>query len=83
MKKNIHLDCANYISVDAFKGLCQFDKSERFADDQACGRFESASKCKYCKCFTSEDEFLGLCKNTHRTFPDLSAKTCEDFAWKS
>ncbi len=82
MKKNKHLDCANYISVDAFKGLCQLDKSGVFADDQACGKFEPASKCVLCKHYTSDGEFLGLCKNTHRTFPDLSAKTCEDFAWK-
>ena len=83
MKKNTHLGCANYIPVDAFKGLCCLDKSPKFADDHACDKFELMPKCRHCRNYTLEDEFLGMCKNTHRTYPDLTVRTCEGFGWKN
>jgi len=82
MKEYKHIDCVNYIPVDASKGLCHADKSLKPADDCACDKFTRLPKCRYCGNYASTDEFLGKCKDTHAAYPDMTAKTCKDFKWK-
>lgn len=82
MKAKAHLGCLNYVPVDAFKGLCHLDKSLKSADGPACDKSEPAPECGHCRNYTPEEEFLGKCKNTHKVYPGLSARTCEDFGWK-
>lgn len=83
MEKYRHLDCEEYLAVDVFKGFCRLHDEIRVADEDACDDFHPAKKCKFCKNYTQEQEFLGKCKSNVPVFPDLLAKTCKDFEWKT
>jgi hypothetical protein len=76
-------DCSKLIHVDVFKGICRISKERISIDEEACKEFEPIKKCKFCKHYEpSEEEFIGKCKGKAITYPDLIAKTCEEFDWK-
>jgi len=76
-----HIDCKYYLATDVFKGICKKTKDKINADEPACDNFEKASKCKYCKYFSMNDEYLGMCKEKATAYPDMKAETCKDFEW--
>ncbi len=78
-----HKDCRNYLAVDVFKGLCKLDKENINADDASCKRFDLLEKCRYCSNYTNVEEQMGLCMNKIDAYPEMVAKTCEDFKWKN
>jgi hypothetical protein len=52
-------------------------------DREACEEFEPIKKCKFCKYYEpTAEEYIGRCKGKAITYPDLIAKTCEEFDWK-
>ncbi len=76
-----HYDCKYYLAVDAFKGVCKRNRDNILADDNACENFEKAAKCVHCDNFTSTEDEIGLCMDTHQAYPQMSASTCDDFKW--
>ncbi len=76
-----HIDCKYYLATDVFKGICKRTKESILADDPHCEDFEKAPKCKHCKHFTTDDEFMGLCMNETPAYPDMQAGTCKTFSW--
>ena len=82
MTKSIHIECEEYVPIDVFKGLCTLKKSTVMADEPGCGDFAQAKKCRLCKNYATKEEHLGTCKGKHVAYPDMLAKTCEDFASK-
>ena len=81
MAKHTHHDCGNYIHIDVFKGLCRRHKETRMADEDCCADFQPVKKCKFCIHYTAREEFLGMCMDRTEVYPDLIAKTCNDFEW--
>ena len=77
-----HLDCAYYLAVDVYKGICKRTKETINADDSACDDFEKAPKCRYCKHFSLNGDLPGKCMTTTIAYPDMKATTCKDFSWK-
>ena len=75
-------DCEELVPVDVFKGICRHTNELVQVDMQACEAFSPVPKCKYCRHFTPGKEHLGFCMGKTTTYPDLIAKTCEDFAWE-
>jgi 4-hydroxyphenylacetate decarboxylase small subunit len=76
-------DCSRLIHVDVFKGICRINKEKVSLDMEACKEFEPVKKCKFCRCYEQgEEEFIGKCKGKAIAYPDLIAKTCEEFDWK-
>jgi len=82
MKGKCHIDCEEYLAIDVFKGFCRAKKTEVLADEASCDDFVQVMKCAFCKKFKPTDEHLGLCMDKVVTYPDLLAKTCDDFEWK-
>jgi 4-hydroxyphenylacetate decarboxylase small subunit len=74
-----HYDCKYYLSIDVFKGICKRDKKNIIADEDACGSFENARKCKHCSNFTLNGADLGKCLNKYDAYPEMTAITCNDF----
>ena len=72
-------DCKYYLPVDVFKGLCKLSKSKLTPEDKACDKFAFAPKCKHCKNYTQTNDNAGLCKGSVNAYPDMLAKTCEEF----
>lgn len=81
MEENKHQDCEEYLMIDVFKGLCRRDKKIKMADDKTCDDFKPVKKCKFCRHYTSKEEFLGICMGEALVYPDLLAKTCKNFEW--
>lgn len=81
--KNTHKDCKHYLALDVFKGNCKFDHKPLQADDAHCERFELLEKCRLCEHYRPVHEFTGLCMEQFDAYPDMSAKTCGDFTWKT
>ena len=84
--KTRHLDCRNYAPVDVAKGICHARKEMVLAGGDACELFERLPKCRHCASYTAGGEaYLGTCEATPSrpmAYPDLSAVTCEWFAWR-
>ncbi len=78
-----HKDCKHFLAVDVFKGICKRDQDNILADDSSCDRFDLLERCKYCKNYKATQEQLGLCMDTVDAYPDMIAKTCNDFQWRS
>jgi 4-hydroxyphenylacetate decarboxylase small subunit len=74
-------DCRFFLPVDVFRGLCKLTKTELNPDDASCKKFECLPKCKFCSHYSIEKDFLGKCKKTVLTSPDLNASKCTDFKW--
>ena len=81
MEINNHHDCENYTSIDVFKGLCRRDKEIKMADEAVCDNYIPVKKCGFCNHYTTGKEFLGICMGKTMVYPDLLAKTCNDFEW--
>jgi 4-hydroxyphenylacetate decarboxylase small subunit len=81
-----NLDCRNYAPVDVAKGICHVRKQVVLADGATCERFECLPKCRHCVNYAASlEEYLGTCEATPTqpmAYPDLSAVTCEWFAWR-
>ena len=52
------------------------------ADEERCEDFKQVKKCRICKHFTPVEEYLGVCMGKATVYPDLLARTCNDFEWK-
>ena len=76
-----HIDCKYYLSTDVFKGICKRTKEDINADETACDNFDKAAKCKHCKNFSTNEEYLGKCMDKTIAYPDMNAQTCKDFSW--
>jgi 4-hydroxyphenylacetate decarboxylase small subunit len=76
-----HLDCKNYLAIDVFKGICKVGKTNVNADEASCDQFEAIQKCRHCVSFSLKGEDLGLCMDRYDAYPEMVAKTCEDFQW--
>jgi len=74
-------DCRFYLPVDVFKGICKIDKSNIGPDSLSCKTFERIPKCKFCRKYKSEKEFLGNCMGETLTYPDMNATRCAGFEW--
>jgi 4-hydroxyphenylacetate decarboxylase small subunit len=85
-RRTRNLDCRNYAPVDVAKGICHVRKQMVLADDEACEQFERLPKCRHCANYTPRPEqYLGTCGATPvraMAYPDLSAVTCNWFAWR-
>lgn len=81
--KSTHINCKYFLATDVFKGICKQDKTMIAADDECCEKFTQVEKCRHCMNYTSTDEYLGKCMNKTEAYPDMIAKTCEDFKWNS
>jgi hypothetical protein len=79
MENRCHLDCEAFLAIDVFKGLCHVKKEMVLADEAACEAFEQVKKCRFCKNYQPTEDYLGNCKGKFITYPDLLAKTCDDF----
>ena len=81
-----HMDCRNYAPLDVVKGLCHVCKEMVTADQAACEQFDRLPKCRHCASYTpGAEHYLGTCEATQvhaMAYPDLSAVTCEWFAWR-
>ena len=77
-------DCKYYLSVDVFKGICKISKKDIKPDEIQEGCFDKQQMCKFCNKFTASqtNENLGKCMDSVIAYPDMTAKTCSDFAWK-
>jgi 4-hydroxyphenylacetate decarboxylase small subunit len=76
-----HIDCNYYLATDVFKGICKRTKENIIADELSCSDFDKAPKCRHCKYFSSNGEFLGRCMDKTTAYPDMKAVTCKDFTW--
>jgi 4-hydroxyphenylacetate decarboxylase small subunit len=76
-------DCRLYLPVDVFRGLCKLEKKEILPDDESCSRFDAVPKCKYCRNYKPDKDYLGTCMGTTIAYPDLIAAKCADFQWIS
>ena len=82
MVNNNHKDCENYTAIDVLKGICRREKELKMADEAVCDDFIPVKKCQFCKHYTTEKEFMGMCMGNTMVYPDLLAKTCDDFQWQ-
>lgn len=82
MKAPCHQDCRHYIPIDVFHGLCRVKPDEPISDAEACERFFPVKKCKYCTSYQGSDGEMGTCGGKIPAYPDMIAKTCEDFLWE-
>jgi 4-hydroxyphenylacetate decarboxylase small subunit len=80
--KKTHIDCKHFLAIDVFKGICKRDKNDILADELSCDSFKQVEKCSQCGNFTAEENGLGKCMQNFDAYPDMLAKTCEDFSWK-
>jgi hypothetical protein len=80
--QKLHIDCEEYLAIDVFKGFCSTKKMIVLADEEGCEDFKQAKKCRICKHFTPTEEYLGVCMGKATAYPDLLARTCNDFEWK-
>jgi len=74
-------DCKYYLPVDVFKGICKIGKVSIGPDDLSCVKFEMIPKCKYCRNYKAEKEFLGNCLGKTIAYPDMIASKCDGFEW--
>jgi hypothetical protein len=74
-------DCRFYLPVDVFKGICKIEKTSIGPDDLSCEKFDRLPKCKFCRKFTPEKEFLGHCLGDTIAYPDMNASKCAGFEW--
>ena len=83
MKRDLrHMDCRNFVGIDASKGICHRTKDIILADAESCEHFTTLLKCKLCDHFATTSEYLGTCHaspSKPMTYPDLTAVTCEMF----
>jgi hypothetical protein len=75
-------DCKFYLPVDVFRGICKLSKADILPEDPFCNRAEKIAKCKFCRQYLSEKEFLGKCAG-RLAYPDMVATTCTEFKWVS
>ena len=74
-------DCRYYLPVDVFKGICKIEKTNIGPDDLSCIQFERLPKCKFCRKYKAEKEFLGSCLGETIAYPDMNASKCAGFEW--
>ena len=77
-----HQDCREYIPIDVFRGMCRVKKDETISDAEACELFFPVKKCKYCTSYHESEGGPGTCRGKNPAYPDMIAKTCEDFEWE-
>lgn len=82
MKTPCHEDCAEYIPIDVFRGMCRAKKKEIISDGEACELFFPVRKCRYCKSYLESQGDLGTCRGKNPAYPEMIAKTCENFEWE-
>ena len=85
METLIYRDALNYAPIDVRKGIDLITKEIVSADAPAPEGYEPMPKCKMCKNYAVEDEFIGSCQASKHTTPftaygDMNAKTCEMYA---
>lgn len=79
-----HIDCRNFAALDVVKGICHLTKEVVLADEACCENFEKLARCKFCSFYSSEKEYLGICKadkSNPMAYPDMISTTCENFKW--
>ncbi len=74
-------DCRYYLPVDVFRGMCKLSKDAIGPDSPLCAKVEKIAKCKFCKNYSSEKDFLGKCMGTTLAYPDMIGSKCADFQW--
>jgi len=75
-------DCRYYLPVDVFHGLCKISKEKILPETKFCEKAERLAKCKFCRQYIPEMDFLGKCVG-RLAYPDMVATTCADFKWIS
>ncbi len=76
-------DCTFYLPVDVFKGICKLSKEKISPDKPLCESGKQIPKCRFCKSYTAEKEYLGKCQGTILAYPDMIASKCADFQWNN
>ncbi len=74
-------NCKYYLPVDVFKGSCKLSKAAVKPEDKSCGDFDRTAKCRFCRNYTPEKEFLGKCRGNVLAYPDMLAVNCSLFEW--
>ena len=77
-----HQDCQEYIPIDVFRGMCRVKQGETIPDEEACELFFPVKKCRFCSSYRESDCELGTCRGKIPAYPDMIAKTCENFEWE-
>jgi hypothetical protein len=79
--ENTCKDCRYYLPVDVFRGMCKRDKTSIGPDHEICAKFDRLPKCKFCRKYKAEKEFLGSCLGNTVAYPDMNASKCAGFEW--
>jgi 4-hydroxyphenylacetate decarboxylase small subunit len=80
-KAPCHQDCREYIPVDVFQGMCRVKKDVAIPDAEACELFCPVKKCRHCSSYHESEDETGTCRGKNPAYPDMIAKTCENFEW--
>lgn len=80
-------DTREFIPVDVDKGIDRLTGELVKADAQAPESYTLMPKCKFCKNYTEEKDFIGVCEASMQlpkfmAYGDMSAATCDMFEEK-
>lgn len=80
-------DTREFIPVDVDKGIDRLTGDMVKADAQAPEGYTTMPKCKFCKNYTEEKDFIGVCEASEQepkfmAYGDMTAATCEKFEAK-
>ena len=81
-KAPCHQDCREYIPVDVFRGMCRVKQDDMIPDAEACELFFPVKKCRFCTSYAEPEGGPGTCGGKTPAYPDMIAKTCENFEWE-
>jgi 4-hydroxyphenylacetate decarboxylase small subunit len=85
METLVYRDALNYAPIDVRKGIDLITKEIVSADAPTPKGYEPMPKCKICKNYEPEDDYIGSClASTHypkfTAYGDMNAKTCGMYA---
>ncbi|MCW7754863.1 4-hydroxyphenylacetate decarboxylase small subunit [Desulfobotulus sp. H1] len=77
-------DTLEFIPVDVDKGIDRLTGKMVKADASAPDGYGMVAKCKFCKNYTEEKDYIGICEASEQTpkfiaYGDMLAVTCNQF----
>jgi len=82
MKKLLYKDVRNYAPIDVTKGIDLVTKQVVLADAEAPDGYEPMPKCKFCRQYTPQDDYLGTCDASQNSpkfmaYGEMTSPMCE------